>query len=190
MIHHISKKTVAVSAAALAFTCGAAAFAWTVGATGSGTGGTGTTSKIDFRNPPLVGLWPGQPTTIGVEYKSLNAGNVTTVLAPRVVSVKDSAGNEIGDPGGACERGNFSIDPPVQKPTLGPATAFTSVGAALDPRITLSLSAPNTCQGVTVTLDYTTILPTTITPTTAIPTTATATPTTTLSPSATATPTP
>jgi len=78
----LSKKSVALSTAALVVAGGVAAYAWSVNATGTGYAKTDTTQSITFSNDTLTKLWPGTAQPIGVKYVSTNQGNVDVTLAP------------------------------------------------------------------------------------------------------------
>lgn len=156
----LSKKSVALSTAALVVAGGVAAYAWSVNATGTGYAKTDTTHSIAFSNDTLTGLWPDMSQSIGVKYVSTNQGSVDVTLAPQVTSVK-KGGVEIGVGDGAtCPTTEFSVSPVTQALTLAPAAepiAPTGEGF-VDPTLTLDADAPNECQGVTVTISYTAAL--------------------------------
>ena len=151
----LSKKSVALSTAALVVAGGVAAYAWSVNATGTGYAKTDTTHSIAFSNDTLTGLWPDMSQSIGVKYVSTNQGSVDVTLAPQVTSVK-KGGVEIGGVGGACPTTAFSVSPEPQTLTLAPAAEATVPADEdfVDPELTLAAAAPNECQGVTVTVSY------------------------------------
>jgi hypothetical protein len=143
------KSTVAISTAAL-LAAGGAAYAWSTTAVGSGGGGTGTVSPVEFTNDEVKNIWPGSPVPIAVKYHNPNPGQIDVKLTPKVDSVVH--------PNGPCPANKFTITPATELLTgLAPNADFQPAAGQpgyTQPSVTLASDAPDTCQGVSVTISY------------------------------------
>jgi hypothetical protein len=154
LVFRISKKTLAVSTAALVM-AGGVAYAFSTYATGTTNNTTVATAQpVVLTNDPIENLWPGAPAVdIPVTYENSNPGPIVVNAA---VSVKSVAPAE-------CPIASFIIDPNLPPDVTVPVG--TDVWPADLPQIALDVNAPDSCQGATVELEYGPVTPIVPTPT-------------------------
>jgi hypothetical protein len=140
----IRTKTVAISTAVLLTAGGAAFAAWTITTNGGGTATTATIQPVTFQltGNPLDGMWAGDlAKDIPVWYINPNSRAISKHVTATVASTSSTA----------CPTDSFKIMSNTDAATLA---ANNSGAVDKPPTIQILDSAPDGCQGVSVTLTF------------------------------------